>query len=529
MTTGAPIPFTQLEVKCRLYHKSFYNFVLDAWPQLEPGVKVSQEDYMRAICDHLQAMIDGKIQNLAIAMPPGHGKSMIASVLFPVYIVMLRPHWRVLSASYMAKLSTQHCIYSRRLMETAWFQSVIEGMNLYFGIPKWSFTKDSNQKTFYENTQMGSRIASSVEGGTTGLGGEALIADDPISATQIKSPTEVENAHYWWREVWFSRLRDMINGFRLLIQQVLGPDDILHLVKEIDEFRSWDVLCLPLVKINNHPLPTKSSIGYMDNRKENELMSPERFPQHVVDTIRSEQGEYVFQTQWQQIAEPREAGIIQPRWWGQITRTEYEENHYKTHMTIQSWTLPYKEKDMKEGRKSKVSCTTWQIQTHWQDSSKKYAVLVDTFSDHMDFPDARKKALELHAKYKPNLVLVDKKAVSEAIRREFVFSGIQADAYAPDGDPLARLHAVSPIFSEGSVKHLMKVCNKDAITACAVYTGTGSTGSSIADNVSLALLYMRYSDLLIAGDRALDKPKKVYLQKPVDFYSDPDIEPFKSL
>jgi hypothetical protein len=39
--------------------------------------------HMRAICEHLQAVIEGRIRDLIINVPPGHAKSLLTSVFWP--------------------------------------------------------------------------------------------------------------------------------------------------------------------------------------------------------------------------------------------------------------------------------------------------------------------------------------------------------------------------------------------------------------------------------------------------------------
>lgn len=61
------------EFEAGLCFKSFAEFVKRAWPEIDPEPLVWGR-HMQAICDHLQAVTEGLIQNLIINVPPGHAK-----------------------------------------------------------------------------------------------------------------------------------------------------------------------------------------------------------------------------------------------------------------------------------------------------------------------------------------------------------------------------------------------------------------------------------------------------------------------
>jgi hypothetical protein len=61
--------------------RRFRDFVGLAWPIVEPARSFIANWHVDAIADHLQAVTQGKIRRLLITVPPGHGKSLIVSVL----------------------------------------------------------------------------------------------------------------------------------------------------------------------------------------------------------------------------------------------------------------------------------------------------------------------------------------------------------------------------------------------------------------------------------------------------------------
>lgn len=60
-------------------------FVREAWHVLEPIQPLVWNWHLDAICAHLEAVTDGRINRLLINVPPGSSKSLIVSVLWPAW------------------------------------------------------------------------------------------------------------------------------------------------------------------------------------------------------------------------------------------------------------------------------------------------------------------------------------------------------------------------------------------------------------------------------------------------------------
>ena len=63
--------FNRMRLKAEKARRSLHEFVLQAWHVLEPGTPFVDGMHVHAICDHLQAMTEGRIRNLIINVPPG--------------------------------------------------------------------------------------------------------------------------------------------------------------------------------------------------------------------------------------------------------------------------------------------------------------------------------------------------------------------------------------------------------------------------------------------------------------------------
>lgn len=138
-----------------------------AWPIIEPGTTYQDGWHIDAMASHLMAVTNGQIKDLLINVPPRHAKSSIVSILWPTWEWIRNPHTKWLYSSYNQALSVRDNVKARRLILSPWYQK-------HFG---WSFqlAKDQKTKTRYDNTRGGYRIATSVDGGNTGEGGDRIV------------------------------------------------------------------------------------------------------------------------------------------------------------------------------------------------------------------------------------------------------------------------------------------------------------------------------------------------------------------
>src|ERR1019366_7024928 len=158
------------EVDAELARRRFRDFIRLAWPVVEPGRPFLPAWHVDAIADHLQAISEGLIKNLLINVPPGHGKSLIVSVLWPAWQWIRSIEgacWRGLFASYDSGLATRDSVRCRALMESAWYRETFR--------PAWKLSGDQNEKGYFENTKSGFRISLSVGGRGTGFRGDAIV------------------------------------------------------------------------------------------------------------------------------------------------------------------------------------------------------------------------------------------------------------------------------------------------------------------------------------------------------------------
>ncbi|MBZ5623541.1 MAG: hypothetical protein LAQ69_33185 [Acidobacteriia bacterium] len=201
------------EKACRRLHE----FVVQAWPVLEPETAFVDGIHVRSICDHLQAITEGRLRNLIINVPPGHAKSLLTAVFWPAWVWITRPESRWLFSSYREPLATRDSVKCRRLIESAWYQERWGG--------RYQLAGDQNQKNRFENTQTGCRVVVPMSSGT-GERGDYVVVDDPHSVDQAESDAERRSAIEWWNGSMSTRLNDFATGHKIVIQQRLHEADL---------------------------------------------------------------------------------------------------------------------------------------------------------------------------------------------------------------------------------------------------------------------------------------------------------------
>jgi predicted phage terminase large subunit-like protein len=141
--------------------ESLYSFYSQSWSVFET-VPFIGNWHLECICEHLEAVQRGEILNVIFMVPPRHSKSSIINIAFPIWSWLQNPETKFITAAHGESLAVRDSVKSRQLIESPWFQR-------NWG-DKVKLKVGSNQKTKYENTDNGYRIATSIGGRAVGEG-----------------------------------------------------------------------------------------------------------------------------------------------------------------------------------------------------------------------------------------------------------------------------------------------------------------------------------------------------------------------
>lgn len=313
-------------VEAELCRRSFARFVRRGWNECDPSDLVWGW-HLDALCDHLQAVTEGRIDRLLINIPPGHAKSMIVSVLWPAWVWLRDPSWQVMTGSYESTLAMRDAVKTRELIESPWYQQTRAHLVAQGSAEAWDLSGEQNVKSFYKNTALGFRLALSVGGKATGWRGDALVIDDPLNAADAHSKLKRDEVIRWKTETMSSRFNDLATAQEVVIMQRLHEDDLSgYLLKA----GGWQHLCLPSEfepkrRSVTHARPkgaarTEPPVEFWrDPRKRaGDLLFPAKFPREVLAQAKTAQGMGVnaYAGQHQQTPVPSAGGMLQRAWFG---------------------------------------------------------------------------------------------------------------------------------------------------------------------------------------------------------------------
>jgi len=96
-------------------------FTKKAFQILYPGRKLVWSWHYDLLAEYLQLVKQRKILRLIINIPPRTLKSTLVTIAFPVWVWLTEPEHNFLTASYSLDLSTEHSVFRRNLLQSAWF------------------------------------------------------------------------------------------------------------------------------------------------------------------------------------------------------------------------------------------------------------------------------------------------------------------------------------------------------------------------------------------------------------------------
>jgi len=159
---------------------------------------------------------------LMLLMPPRHGKSQIASKLFPAWHLGHYPHHEFIGCSYAISLALEFSREVRDVIKSEPYKKLYPGTVLNEGI-QGAETWKLQSRT---GVGAGGYVAAGVGGGITGKGAHILVIDDPVkNAEEADSLDTRQKVWDWYRSTAYSRLAP--GGGVLIIQCMTGDTPVL--------------------------------------------------------------------------------------------------------------------------------------------------------------------------------------------------------------------------------------------------------------------------------------------------------------
>lgn len=393
-----------------LAHEDLACYSVAMWPQFELA------HHHELIVSRLEAVERGEVSRLMIFLPPRHGKSLLASAIFPSWYLGRHPERHLIFASYGQELSDDFGRQVRNLIADPVHRAIFPGCSL---------SEDSSAAHRFNTVRGGAYFAVGRGGPITGRGAHLLVIDDPLKDYAEANSETVRRALYdWYAAVAYTRLAP--NGAIVLIQTRWHEDDLAGRLLANNFGDAWEVLSLPAIAEHDESF-----------RREGEPLWPNRFGLVELGKIRSAVGGRAWASLYQQRPAAAEGVIFKREWWnfynppleGQLIRV------------IQSWDTAFK-----RGTENDFSvCTTWGV-------SESGYFLMHLWRGRVEFPELKRVLASLAEQWKPSAILVEDRASGQSLIQELKSSTVlPIIPVKVDSDKQTRAQAVTPLMEAGKV------------------------------------------------------------------------------
>jgi predicted phage terminase large subunit-like protein len=407
----------------------------------------------------LNALEDGTLgkRKLLINMPPRHGKSWLASTLFPVYYLARNPVRQVLATSYNQDLAKT---FGRSVRDLAREPIILQAY------PDFAMSDESKAADDWRTTSGGVYFATGMGGSTTGRAANLLLTDDPVKSRQEADSPATRN--FTWSNytsALTTRLQPEPNGtapIEVLIMTRWHPDDLAGRVMDTDDWRDglWHHINFPAItsaKSNirasvaqlppsdprHIPAGTLSTVApgkrYYYPEVETALW-PERFS---LEDLKKRQrlDAREFAALYQQTPYVQGGNLIKTSWWQSYPSAAAP----PTPTVILAADTAFK----------KTETADYSVILTFGLTASGDILVLDMIRQRFDFPELKRVAISQSARWRGRglrgLYIEDKASGQSLIQELRTQSGISVLPVRVSTDKVSRLNAVSPLIEGGRV------------------------------------------------------------------------------
>jgi predicted phage terminase large subunit-like protein len=474
----------------RLAHSSLAFYIRKVWPWF-----ILEEIHL-LISGYLEAVEAGITDRLMTFMPPRGGKSRVHSIILPSHYLGKHPGREVMQAGHSVDLSLDFGREAKNLTGTPEYGRVFPGFTL---------AADARAAGRWRTTEGGGYFATGVSGGIAGKGFNLGIIDDPMSEQNARSKAEQKTVFNWYGSGFYTRQALDVSaivavGTRWDKGDLFGQ--LLAKSNGEDEFADdWTVLKIPAVidaetaellnEVSRDPLLITDRHPKRYKFKAGDSFAPRRYPLKKILRRKANLSTLDWEALYQQNPTVEEGAILKRSWW----RKWPKDKPPRCKHVIQVYDTAFSEEDQKHS--AYTARTTWGI---FEAEDRKpnddgimmpadCVILLERYNKRVGFPELRDEALRAYKDYKPDRVLIEKKASGQSLLQELRKFGVPLVAVRADTDKVSRAYAASGILEHGFVHHLDRGWCEDVIGQCAEFP-TGEY-SDLVDTCTMAWLYLR--------------------------------------
>lgn len=377
-----------------------------------------------------------------ISMPPRHGKSRMASVEFPAWVLGKYPDLNIIMASYASDLS---CELSGKCKSSLFRKREC--------FPNIRMAKDggNSHRWCIERHTWGGMLATGVGGPITGHGADIAIIDDPIkNYDEAKSSTYRKRVADWYKSTLRTRLSNA--GAIIIIMTRWHEGDLVGVVEseekktqDCEDAEHWKKLVVPAIAEENDLL----------GREPGEALWPERYDIRFLRQAKASMGSYLFGALYQQHPSPEGGGVFKRsmfHYW------EIDHGTYLLHdpsgdrrFAIEAcWHFT----SVDPVATAKQS-SDYFVASTWVVTPDADLLLYDVYRGHIEASKQVKSIIDVYNRYHPTVVGIETNGIGHAPYQMIRDAGVPVMELRAKTDKVTKSLAMGARYEAGKVFHLM--------------------------------------------------------------------------
>ena len=336
------------------------------------------------------------------------------------------PTSKIICASHSDVVAGKFASYFRLLINASWFQRI-------FG--KLQLVKDTEAET--ATTSGGYRFTTSVGGSLTGRGGDIIIIDDPLNASEAASKASRDRVSDWFRSTVLTRLDNPTTGTIVIVMQRLHVEDLSGVVLA---HGGWDHLSLPAIASEDRVVDL--GIGKTFTWRRGELLHPARLPHEELKSKKADLGTAAFSAQYLQAPVPAEGTMLKAAWPRYV---EVIPPRRPGDQVVQSWDTALKAKDSNDNSVG----LTFLIR------GRNEVYLTDVVRARMEFPELTERVVREASNQSATAVLIEDHGSGTSLIQLVRSTVLGVKGISHQSDKQTRMCTATPLL-EGGILHLPK-------------------------------------------------------------------------
>jgi predicted phage terminase large subunit-like protein len=275
--------------------------------------------HCEVLAEVLQQVADNQLKRVMVFMPPRHGKSELASRLFPAYFLYRHPHRFVGLASYSQGLANT--------LSRAAKANYLLGLERAGG--GVALNKGARAVKQWETDSGGGFWCTGVGGEATGKGFHVGIIDDPLkNSEQAASEAIREKQKEWYSSTWYTREQpttaDPFDAAFVLVLTRWHEDDLagwqiseeIAAAKDPEESQPerWHIVSFPAIAEESPAEFPETCTVEPDWREPGQELAPTLRPLAKLLKIAKRVGEYVWGALFQQRPRAKDGSAFLRAW-----------------------------------------------------------------------------------------------------------------------------------------------------------------------------------------------------------------------